>query len=295
MPYALAVVGKLESSCPQETTSFSPGSTWSDALDHEGAKLDLSDVKLLRCVPQTMILSVTGGHFVPETTLATLQPYASLIHSYLEKSVAYAFDLLDTAAPKRPDGAPEFDPYFFSHAVRWQVSRQLKEADFEHQQLEGDFESVEELQSAPRPDMKYLSMSGLQIGLRGFSLKIWKARQGGLPLAGSSEPRKLFYQQNLGFADGHAAIKNLVLLWDVDEARGLTLDLVAPNPVFTFTERTEWKHSQLWSIPVPPYATFLASQQPPDADHRYLESFGRSDIADETQQDQDKKDQQDDK
>lgn len=235
---------------------------------------------------------------MPEKTLASLQPYASLIHSYLDKSVAYAFDLLDEDAPKRPDGTPEFDPYFFSHAVRWQVSRQLKEADFEHQHIEGDYENLEDhlsAQSAHRPDTKYLSMSGLQIGLNGFSLKIWKARQGGLPLAGSSEPRKLFYQQNLGFTDGQAAIKNLVLLWDVDETRGLTLDLVAPNPVFNFTERTEWKHSQIWSIPVPPYATFLASQQPRDEDDRYLESFGKTDSSSDSQQAAEKKDHQDDK
>jgi hypothetical protein len=138
----------------------------------------------------------------------------------------------------------EYDPWYFTHAVRYQVCRSIDAIP----------EALRGFTRTPFP------MSGLEVLYREFKVKIWKVNGGEMPIAGQSAGREEFLEQRQPMLDQYLESldeKDLIPLklfisWDVNKDLHLkNVKLVCPK-----TFESAWRPGEdYFAIPIPHPAT----------------------------------------
>ena len=155
--------------------------------------------------------------------------------------------LENTVESVRPNFKSEgYDPWYFSHSIRYQLCRALDAIPQESR----TFERV------------LHPLSGVEVQYREFRVKVWKVSGDEMPIAGSSPHRNEFLRQPYlpNFIEtldcGDTLPLNLFIGWDVDKDLHLSkLELVCPMDF-----DSPWKPGEeLFAVAVPHPALQIAS------------------------------------
>jgi len=188
----------------------------------------------------------TEQHPIPEDEIATLSPLLPLLFEAFESATEEACQFFETRG--RPVNRP-----LFPALVRYQAKEHLEQ----HGQIVDDL------------DTEDIGINGLSLIHRARRVRIWKAEDDELPAPGTSRPKTLFLNQQLGlFLPEHgnpSTIElNLALLWNVDRNHRLkALHLACPKSAF-YT----WSPAQAWwtvQLRHPGSATGVEVREPPVA------------------------------
>jgi hypothetical protein len=157
------------------------------------------------------------------------------LHQFIYRSVEKNIEIVKAEFEIRP-----YDPWYFSHRVRYLTCCDLDSAD----------KTTLAFERTPQ------ALSAIDLRYNGCHFKVWKTTDGELPITGTSAHRCEFVSQPYleHFFDalqGEAVIPmNLVLLWEVDSSLGLSsMQLVCPKNFENF-----WKSGEAYfsrSVPHP--------------------------------------------
>jgi hypothetical protein len=112
-------------------------------------------------------------------------------------------------------------------------------------------------------EVERVTLCGLSLRVPKYAIKIWKTEDEGLPNAGTSTPKQMFYQQSL-FSNGMEITElNLAVLWNQDPLSNLAaLWLVCPK------YGDERSAETYWTIRIPDPTLRVSSpaptENPPD-------------------------------
>ena len=168
----------------------------------------------------------------PSEALAHSADFLSKLREALDDAVAWA----DTIWP-----TPISDPGFRAYAIRAMASQELQRRPFSGSWSMG----------------RRLTNSGIEVLCGPFAVRVLKAHHDSAPHPGPNRARQTFYTQsderlrsedlqlplNLTDSASGLPLTNLIVDWDVDEQRVITLALSKPIATWRYGERPrlEWR------------------------------------------------------
>jgi hypothetical protein len=182
----------------------------------------------------------------PEAVLARLRPLVPLLYRAVEAGIG---ESLSFFGMREQPICSVLQP----NLVRWKAKQILDEA--------GHMTRLEEDNVTPiglRFERIPIANNGLQLSFNNLFLRILKADGGGVPLAGSSRARQIYYHQLALFGEAVDLLK-LLVLWDADGA-GLAGELVLVCPKRSAETRDSLEVH--WMVPIPHPAEDVGSTSP---------------------------------